>query len=178
MLLRRKNLRFRKYPATCGRLNTIQIRYVWTQVFFKYGGKNLRFRKYPASCGRGLRTKDLQLLNKKTNTLTLTDHPYTNKQTYNSILLKSDSYCYCHCTITKSIELLILNQRQHKEVNFQQLSLKPLPSPLLEVAIGLVPCIRIFLETELFFSGYGFRPHINGFFNRNLSFLKTVISRL
>ena len=47
-----KNLRFRKYPATCGCLNTIQERYVWTPITFKYGGKNLRFRKYPATCGR------------------------------------------------------------------------------------------------------------------------------
>ena len=29
-----KNLRFRKYPATCGWSNTIQKRYVWTQIFF------------------------------------------------------------------------------------------------------------------------------------------------
>ena len=32
-----------------------QIRYVWTQFLFKYGGKNLRFRKYPATRGRGVR---------------------------------------------------------------------------------------------------------------------------
>ena len=49
-----KNLRFRKYPATCGWSNTIQKRYVWMQIFFKYGEKNLRFRKYPAACGQGL----------------------------------------------------------------------------------------------------------------------------
>ena len=30
----KKTLRFRKYPATCGRSNTIQKRYVWTQVWF------------------------------------------------------------------------------------------------------------------------------------------------
>ena len=29
-----KSLRFRKYPATCGWSNTIQKRYVWTQIFF------------------------------------------------------------------------------------------------------------------------------------------------
>ena len=47
---------FSKIPvATCRRSNTIQKRYLWTQVFFKYGGKNLRFRKYPAKCGRGLK---------------------------------------------------------------------------------------------------------------------------
>ena len=28
-----KNLRFWKYPATCGWSNTIQKRYVWTQIF-------------------------------------------------------------------------------------------------------------------------------------------------
>ena len=55
----KKNLRFRKYPATCGWSNTIQKRYVWTQIFFKYGGKILRFRKYPATCGRGL-TKEMK----------------------------------------------------------------------------------------------------------------------
>ena len=35
--------------------------------------------------------------------------------------------------------------------------------------------IRIFLKTELFLSGYGFGPHVNGVFgNRNRSFSKTV----
>ena len=34
--------------------HTIRKRYVWMQIFFKYGEKNLRFRKYPATCGRGL----------------------------------------------------------------------------------------------------------------------------
>ena len=47
----KENLRFRKYPATCGWSNTIQKRDVWTQIFFKYGGKHLCFRKYPATCG-------------------------------------------------------------------------------------------------------------------------------
>ena len=28
-----RSLRFRKYPATCGRSNTIRKRYVWTQIF-------------------------------------------------------------------------------------------------------------------------------------------------
>ena len=32
-------LRFRKYPATCGRSNTIRKRYVWTQISFEYGEK-------------------------------------------------------------------------------------------------------------------------------------------
>ena len=42
-----KNFRFRKHPATRGWSNTIQKRYVWTQIFLRYGGKYLRFRKYP-----------------------------------------------------------------------------------------------------------------------------------
>ena len=32
-----KSIHFRKYPATCGRSNSIRKRYVWTQIFFEYG---------------------------------------------------------------------------------------------------------------------------------------------
>ena len=34
--------------------HTTRKRYVWTQIFFRYGGKNLRFRKYPSTCRRDL----------------------------------------------------------------------------------------------------------------------------
>ena len=35
----KKSLCFRKYPATCGWSNTIQKRYVWTQIFLNTGEK-------------------------------------------------------------------------------------------------------------------------------------------
>ena len=43
----KKNLRFRKYPVTCGRSNTNQKRYVWTQVIFKIRRKRSPFSKIP-----------------------------------------------------------------------------------------------------------------------------------
>ena len=39
--------RFRKYPATCGWSNTIQKRYVWTQIFFLIRRKKSPFAKIP-----------------------------------------------------------------------------------------------------------------------------------
>ena len=44
----KKTLRFRKYPTTGGRSNTIQKCYEWLQgFFFKYGGKKSPFSKIP-----------------------------------------------------------------------------------------------------------------------------------
>ena len=38
-----KSLRFRKYPATCRRSNTIRKRYVWTQIFLNMEKKKTVF---------------------------------------------------------------------------------------------------------------------------------------
>ena len=43
---RKKKLRFRKYPATCGWSNTIQKRYVWTKIFLNTEEKS-PFSKIP-----------------------------------------------------------------------------------------------------------------------------------
>ena len=47
----KKNLRFRKYPATCGRSDTIRKCYVWTQIFLNTEKKIPVFEKNPATCG-------------------------------------------------------------------------------------------------------------------------------
>ena len=58
-----KNLRFRKYPATCGWSNTVRKHYVWTQIFLNMEKKisvfeNIRLRVdgqirfKNATCGR------------------------------------------------------------------------------------------------------------------------------
>ena len=49
-----ENLRFQKYPDTCGQAKTIWKSYVWMRIFSKMGKKKLRFQKYPDMCGQGL----------------------------------------------------------------------------------------------------------------------------
>ena len=39
---------------TCGRSNSIRIRYVWTRKSFKSATRYLWIQKYPDTCGRGL----------------------------------------------------------------------------------------------------------------------------
>ena len=55
----KKKNRFREYPATCGRSNTIQKRYVWTQIFLKTEEKVSVFENTRLTCGQGLRGRQV-----------------------------------------------------------------------------------------------------------------------